>query len=44
VDFTNATVTVNGGKGGGGAVNPWCVVWLGVAMRRRILRRLSATG
>jgi hypothetical protein len=43
VDFTDASVTVSGSKGGGGALDPWCVVLLGLAMCRRIQRRLSAT-
>jgi hypothetical protein len=43
VDFTDASVTVSGSKGGGGALDPWCVVLLGLAICRRIQRRLSAT-
>jgi hypothetical protein len=34
VDFTGPGVTVNGGKGGGGAFDPWCAVLLGLVVYR----------
>jgi hypothetical protein len=43
VDFTNASVTVSGSKGGGGALDPLCLMLLGLSMCRCVHRRFSAT-